>query len=266
MSMEDWDFGYYGKGLDGYVHFRQGIKEIESHAPYSKCRHGRDDSLDDLDDLDEYDDPEDDLFYEPPQKTPVSSAKPVMPSESTTKEADSNPQTVQTSSPEAAAAAGNADKEKYMGLEMVEKQVGLWVCRECSGQLVLSHSGGDLSDGGRGNGRHSNGSGIPCIPGDRGRAACDVDTESSASSGLLIPCKKAPASLFGSRRFACLCRYQTSLVSFALSRAWNTRLMIIATMAARVMPDSDTSPSDRVTPDRPVTKMTDVRIMLRFLL
>ena len=92
MSMEDWDFGYYGKGLDGYVHFRQGIKEIESHAPYSKCRHGRDDSLDDLDDLDEYDDPEDDLFYEPPQKTPVSSAKPVMPSESTTKEADSNPQ------------------------------------------------------------------------------------------------------------------------------------------------------------------------------
>ena len=43
----------------------------------------------------------DDLFYEPPQKTPVSSAKPVMPSESTTKEADSNPQTVQTSSPEA---------------------------------------------------------------------------------------------------------------------------------------------------------------------
>ena len=43
MSMEDWDFGYYGKGLDGYVHFRQGIKEIESHAPYSKCRHGRDD-------------------------------------------------------------------------------------------------------------------------------------------------------------------------------------------------------------------------------
>ena len=74
MSMEDWDFGYYGKGLDGYVHFRQGIKEIESHAPYSKCRHGRDDSLDDLDDLDEYDDPEDDLFYEPPQKTPVSSA------------------------------------------------------------------------------------------------------------------------------------------------------------------------------------------------
>lgn len=71
MSMEDWDFGYYGKGLDGYVHFRQGIKEIESHAPYSKCRHGRDDSLDDLDDLDEYDDPEDDLFYEPPQKTPT---------------------------------------------------------------------------------------------------------------------------------------------------------------------------------------------------
>ena len=35
MSMEDWDFGYYGKGLDGYVHFRQGIKEIESHAPYT---------------------------------------------------------------------------------------------------------------------------------------------------------------------------------------------------------------------------------------
>lgn len=73
MSMKDWDFGYFGKGLDGYVHYRQGMKEIESHAPYCKCRHGRDDSLDDLDDLDEYDDPEDDLFYEPPQ---VSSTKP----------------------------------------------------------------------------------------------------------------------------------------------------------------------------------------------
>ena len=52
MSMEDWDFGYYGKGLDGYVHFRQGIKDIESHAPYSTCRHGRYDSLYYLDDLD----------------------------------------------------------------------------------------------------------------------------------------------------------------------------------------------------------------------
>ena len=32
MSMKDWDFGYFGKGLDGYVHFRQGMKEIESHS------------------------------------------------------------------------------------------------------------------------------------------------------------------------------------------------------------------------------------------
>lgn len=101
MSMKDWDFGYFGKGLDGYVHFRQGMKEIESHAPYCKCRRGRDDSLDELDDLDEYDDPEDDLFYEPPQHAPAGSTKPVMSSESTTKEADSKPQNVQTSSPEA---------------------------------------------------------------------------------------------------------------------------------------------------------------------
>ena len=33
MSMKDWDFGYFGKGLDGYVHFRQGMEEIESHSP-----------------------------------------------------------------------------------------------------------------------------------------------------------------------------------------------------------------------------------------
>lgn len=78
--------------------------------------------------------------------------------------------------------------------------------------------------------------------------------------------KKRLRPFSGAGALLFLCRYQASLVSFALSRAWNTRLMIIATMAARVMPDSDTSPSDRVTPDRPVTKMTDVRIMLRFLL
>ena len=264
--MEDWDFGYYGKGLDGYVHFRQGIKEIESHAPYSKCRHGRDDSLDDLDDLDEYDDPEDDLFYEPPQKTPVSSAKPVMPSESTTKESGSNPQTVQTSSPEAEPQQETPTKRSIWDSKWWKNKwdYGFAVSAAVSfffvavEEIFQTEAGETVAT--------ANGSGIPCIPGDRGRAACDVDTESSASSGLLIPCKKAPASLFGSRRFACLCRYQTSLVSFALSRAWNTRLMIIATMAARVMPDSDTSPSDRVTPDRPVTKMTDVRIMLRFLL
>lgn len=62
--------------------------------------------------------------------------------------------------------------------------------------------------------------------------------------------KKRLRPFSGAGRFAFLCQYQTSLVSFALSRAWNTRLMIIATMAARVMPDSDTSPSDKVTPDR----------------
>lgn len=83
MSMKDWDFGYFGKGLDGYVHFRQGMKEIESHSPDCKSC---DNSLDELDDLDEYDDPEDDLFYEPPQHAPAGSTK---------------PQTVQTSSPEA---------------------------------------------------------------------------------------------------------------------------------------------------------------------
>lgn len=78
--------------------------------------------------------------------------------------------------------------------------------------------------------------------------------------------KKRLRPISGAGALLVLFAYQASLVSFALSRAWNTRLMIIATMAARVMPDSDTSPSDRVTPDRPVTKMTDVRIMLRFLL
>ena len=266
MSMEDWDFGYYGKGLDGYVHFRQGIKEIESHAPYSKCRHGRDDSLDDLDDLDEYDDPEDDLFYEPPQKTPVSSAKPVMPSESTTKEADSNTQTVQTSSPEAEPQQETPTKRSIWDSKWWKNKWDYGFAVSAAVSFFFCRSGGDLSDGGRGNGRHSNGSGIPCIPGDRGRAACDVDTESSASSGLLIPCKKRLHPVSGAGALLVLFVYQTSLVSFALSRAWNTRLMIIATMAARVMPDSDTSPSDRVTPDRPVTKMTDVRIMLRFLL
>ena len=60
MSMKDWDFGYFGKGLDGYVHFRQGMEEIESHSP--DCESRRYDSLDELDDLDEYDDPEDDYI------------------------------------------------------------------------------------------------------------------------------------------------------------------------------------------------------------
>ena len=36
--------------------------------------------------------------------------------------------------------------------------------------------------------------------------------------------------------------------------------------SGEVIPESDTSPSASVTPDRPVTKMTEVRIMLRFLL
>ena len=173
MGMEDWDFGYYGKGLDGYVHFRQGIKEIESHAPYSKCRHGRDDSLDDLDDLDEYDDPEDDLFCEPPQKTPVSSAKPVMPSESTTKEADSNPQTVQTSSPEAEPQQETPTKRSIWDSKWWKNKwdYGFAVSAAVS---FLCRSGGDFSDGGRGNGRHSNGNGIPCIRGDRSHAVCNL--------------------------------------------------------------------------------------------
>ena len=44
------------------------------------------------------------------------------------------------------------------------------------------------------------------------------------------------------------------------------KLMIMPTIAARVMPESDTSPNASVTPDRPVTKITEVRIILRFLL
>ena len=46
----------------------------------------------------------------------------------------------------------------------------------------------------------------------------------------------------------------------------NQTLMIMPTIAASVMPESDTSPSASVTPDRPVTKITEVRIILRFLL
>ena len=83
------EFGFYGKGLDGYVHYRQGMEEAEHSAPQSDSF---EDSSDDADDA---------SAFEPVHYAPVSSAKPVMPSESTTKEADSNPQTVQTSSPEA---------------------------------------------------------------------------------------------------------------------------------------------------------------------
>lgn len=52
----------------------------------------------------------------------------------------------------------------------------------------------------------------------------------------------------------------------SLSNAKNSRLISMATMAASVMPDRATLPSDSVTPDRPTTKTTEVRTMLRFLL
>lgn len=54
-----------------------------------------------------------------------------------------------------------------MGLEMVEKQVGLWFSREHAGLSVLSHEGGGPSDCGRGFHCMESGNGIPCIRGDR---------------------------------------------------------------------------------------------------
>ena len=63
--------------------------------------------------------------------------------------------------------------------------------------------------------------------------------------------------------------YYSSCKSFdqpSLSNAKNSRLISMATMAASVMPDRATLPSDSVTPDRPTTKTTEVRTMLRFLL
>lgn len=65
--MDDKDFGFYGKGLDGYVHYRQGMEEAERSAPQS-------DSFEDS-----YDDADDDSAFEPVPYAPVSSAKPVTP-------------------------------------------------------------------------------------------------------------------------------------------------------------------------------------------
>lgn len=65
--MDDKDFGFYGKGLDGYVHYQQGMEEAEHSAPQS-------DSFEDS-----YDDADDDSAFEPVPYAPVSSAKPVTP-------------------------------------------------------------------------------------------------------------------------------------------------------------------------------------------
>ena len=65
--MDDKDFGFYGKGLDGYVHYRQGMEEAEHSAPQS-------DSFEDS-----YDDADDDSAFEPVHYAPLSSAKPVTP-------------------------------------------------------------------------------------------------------------------------------------------------------------------------------------------
>lgn len=32
------DYGFYGKGLDGYVHYRQGMQEAQRNAPSSAGR------------------------------------------------------------------------------------------------------------------------------------------------------------------------------------------------------------------------------------
>lgn len=79
--MDDKDFGFYGKGLDGYVHYRQGMEEAEHSAPQS-------DSFEDS-----YDDADDDSAFEPVHYAPVSSAKPVTPPKA------AEPQPAQTPAP-----------------------------------------------------------------------------------------------------------------------------------------------------------------------
>ena len=76
------DYGFYGKGLDGYVHYRQGMEEAERSAPQS-------DSFEDS-----YDDADDDSAFEPVHYAPVSNAKPVTPPTA------AEPQPAQTSAPE----------------------------------------------------------------------------------------------------------------------------------------------------------------------
>lgn len=239
------DYGFYGKGLDGYVHYRQGMEEAERSAPQS-------DSFEDS-----YDDADDDSAFEP---VPLCAGQ--------QREAGDAAEGGRAAACTDVCSGGKAGADpgeacagrRRQKAEVAGTRVGYWPCGKRAALPVLHHGVGHLSDaGGRLRGRGS-GRSVSCVRDGRDYTACTLDHAS------YVKAEKAPASLFGSRRFAYLCRYQTSLVSFALSRAWNTRLMIIATIAARVMPDSDTSPSDRVTPDRPVTKMTDVRIMLRFLL
>ena len=120
---------------------------------------------------------------------------------------------------------------------------------------------------------------LSCIkpPGKAGRF--DETTRRSASGSCFMPrgarfgageaCelggKAKPRPPDGERETA----YYSSCKSFdqpSLSNAKNSRLISMATMAASVMPDRATLPSDSVTPDRPTTKTTEVRTMLRFLL
>ena len=81
--MKNDDYGFYGKGLDGYVHYRQGMEEAERSAPQS-------DSFEDS-----YDDADDDSAFEPVHYAPVSNAKPVTPP---TKRSFSSPSTPATTS------------------------------------------------------------------------------------------------------------------------------------------------------------------------
>lgn len=90
--MDDRDFGFYGKGLDGYVHYRQGMEEAERNAPQSDCC----DSFEDY-----YDDADDGAVFEPVHHAPVSSAKPVTPPK---------PQPAQTPAP-----ADGVSKSKWRG-------------------------------------------------------------------------------------------------------------------------------------------------------
>lgn len=60
------DYGFYGKGLDGYVHYRQGMEEAERNVPQSDCC----DSFEDY-----YDDADDGAVFEPVHHAPADGVR-----------------------------------------------------------------------------------------------------------------------------------------------------------------------------------------------
>lgn len=102
--MDDKDFGFYGKGLDGYVHYRQGMEETEHSAPQS-------DSFEDS-----YDDADDDPAFEPVHYAPVSSAKPAEPQPAQTPAPEEKP--VQTPAKPAPADGVRKPKRREHGWDI----------------------------------------------------------------------------------------------------------------------------------------------------